>query len=147
MSSKDEIFELLKDEPDGVDWEQIAGILNLNVDKEKAVREKIRRKVNAWIARAFGKGENKTVYSVWSKKLGKWVYRHIDSMEKEELQQAMAYVQKCKQRNIKQGKALDKKLQYIENTLHTKMLFSDKQAEQGKEGTTGDGDEPMKKPA
>ncbi|MDR1471371.1 MAG: hypothetical protein LBS75_02515, partial [Synergistaceae bacterium] len=78
------------------------------------------------------------VYSVWIKSIQKWAYRHIESMDRDELTQVRSHVEKSKIRNAKQSKALDHRLLYIDTLMRTKQLDF---------GESEEGAEQVKKPA
>ena len=112
----------LFDTPKGATWEDIARCLDIAVDTEKAKREKQRKYVNSWIARKFGKGPNKTVYSVWSKELNMWVYKSINAMENDELQQVLTRETKNLQSASKRQQAIKKRIYELNVLMRTKML-------------------------
>lgn len=128
MSSKtifgdeEKTMQMILLSPPGVTWEQIAEGLNIQIDQEKAVREKLRRRVNGWIARKFGRGENKTVYSVWSSDLDLWVYKNINAMTKEELGQALVFEQKNLDRAVKRMEMVKHRKIEIEVLMSIKEL-------------------------
>lgn len=106
----------------GASWMDIAKRLGIKVDPKKAKQEKARRMVNSWVARAFGKGSSKKVYSVYSSEMGQKVYKHIHVMDRDELTEAGAIEDKNLSMAIARMKVVEHRKAEIEILLRNRTL-------------------------
>jgi hypothetical protein len=120
--NEERLKALIENNPAGVPWTDIAEALGFTADPEKAKLEKVRRKVNAWVAKTYGTGGNKKVYSVYSSELGMKVYKHIQVMDRDELEQAGKIEDKNLDMAISRVKVIERRKVEIEILLRTRTL-------------------------
>jgi hypothetical protein len=113
----------------GITWGAIADILGFKPDISKAVREKTRRMVNAWVAKKYGRGGSKKVYSVWSPILCERVFKTLEFMDMEELVQVSAHLDKEEISVRRKQVKINSLMTYIDMLKRQKLIFGSNGAE------------------
>ena len=109
----------------GATWKDIAEILKFAIDESKAIREKLRRRVNSWIASRYGTGPDKQVFSVYSEALGEWVYKSLDYMTDGERAQVRTKLEADRVRATDRVVRIDTFFAYMDMLARQQLIFTD----------------------